>query len=78
MSPAEARALHQLTNRRVRIAFTDGQEVLATLIDISTDPAGNHLLLYDQLTWAKLPHNDIGEGAFYASGDEILRVTPAP
>lgn len=78
MSPAEARALKQLSNRRVRITFTDGQEVLATLIDLTTDADGSHHLLYDHVTWAKLPHNDIGAGAFYSSGDEVLRVTPAP
>ena len=77
MSPAEAKALQRLSNRRVRIVFTDGQEVLATLVDLSTDSAGAHHLLYDHVTWARLPHNDIGSGAFYVSGDEILRVTPA-
>ncbi len=77
MSPAEAKALQHLSSRRVRIAFTDGQEVLATLIDLSTDLDGSHHLLYDHVTWSKLPHNSIGQGAFYAGGDEILRITPA-
>lgn len=70
----EFRELKALTGQRVHIVFTDGQEILANLNEIALLPTGEHLL-YDQVEWSALPHNEIGSGAFYASAGEIVSVT---
>ena len=70
-------AAQSLQGQRVRIAFTDGQQVLARLISLSPDLDGTYHLLYDDIEWAALPHNDIGSGAFYAGGHEIVCLVAA-
>ncbi len=77
MTTAEFRALKVLEGNRVRITFTDAQEVLATLIDVSVDQDGSQHLLYDDVLWSALPHVDAGRGAFYAGGSELVGVSGA-
>ena len=45
---------------------------------MTSDPGGSQHVLYDELEWSALPHNDIGSGAFYAGGEEITSILPAP
>ena len=77
MTPADYTAAQHLTDQPVRITFTDGQQVLARLVSLTTADDNSQHLLYDQLTWHLLPHNEIGSGAFYAGGDEIVSLTAA-
>ena len=79
MTPADYTAAQLLIDQPVHITFTDGQQVRARLVSLTTGNDGSQHLLYDQLTWHALPHNDIGSGAFYAGGDEIVSLTvPEP
>lgn len=77
MTTEEFGARKILEGRRVRISFTDGQEVLATLIDVSVDLDGSQHLLYDDVLWSALPHVDVGRGAFYAGGSELVSISEA-
>lgn len=78
MTPATYTAALALIDQPVRITFTDGQEVLAHLVSLTTDPDGSQHLLYDHVTWHRLPHNDFGSGAFYSGGDEVTSLCAAP
>ncbi len=77
MTTTEFEALKMLEGKRVRIVFTDAQEVLATLIDVSVDHDGTQHLLYDDVLWSALPHVDVGRGAFYAGGSELVSISEA-
>ena len=50
--------------------------MLARLLSVTTDADGGQHILYDEVEWSALPHNDIGSGAFYASGEEIVSLLP--
>ena len=77
MTFEQFQALKPLTGQRVHIVFHDKQEIIANLNEIALLPTGDHLL-YDQVEWTALPHNEFGSGAFYASAGEIVSVTPVP
>ena len=77
MTLDEFRALKQMEGRRVRIVFTDGQQIIGRLFDVTTNFDESQHLIYDQVEWSALPHVDNSKGAFYASGEELARVTLA-
>jgi hypothetical protein len=70
MTLEEFKSLKGLENRRVRMIFSDGQEVIATLL--STDFDKSRHLIYDKVEWSALPHTDVGAGAYYSSGEELV------
>jgi small nuclear ribonucleoprotein (snRNP)-like protein len=49
MTLEEFKALKDFEDRRVRMLFTDGQEVVATLISITTDLDESRHLIYDRV-----------------------------
>jgi hypothetical protein len=67
----EFKALKGMEDRRVRLIFTDGQEVIARLFSISTDLDESRHLIYDKVEWSALPH-DVGGGTYYSSGEELV------
>ncbi len=77
MTLEEFKALKSLEGHRVRITFTDGQIVIATLFDVTVDIDDSQHLIYEKVEWSALPHKNIGNGAFYASGEELLNCIPA-
>lgn len=71
MTLEEFKALKLLEDRRVRLVFTDGQEVIATLISVTTDFDESQHLIYDNVEWSTKPHIS-HEGAYYAPGEYVV------
>jgi hypothetical protein len=72
MTVEEFRSLRGLEGRRVRMIFSDGQVVIATLVSITTDLDESRHIIYDKLEWSALPHSDRKDCAWYAPGEELL------
>jgi len=72
MTLDEFKALKGLEDRRVRMAFSDGQEVIAELVSVTTDLDESRHLIYDKVEWSALPHSDCGAGAYYSRGEELV------
>jgi hypothetical protein len=68
----EFKALKGLEGRRVRMIFTDGQEVIARLFSITTDLDQSRHLIYDKVEWSALTHADVGDKTYYSSGEELV------
>ncbi|HXS76763.1 MAG TPA: hypothetical protein VN753_11345 [Terracidiphilus sp.] len=77
MTLHEFKALKSLEDRRVRMMFIDGQEVIATLVSVTTDLDESRHLIYERVEWTALPHADAGAEAYYASGEELVSCTLA-
>jgi hypothetical protein len=72
MTLEEFKALKGLENCRVRMIFSDGQEVIATLFSVTTDLDESRHIIYDKVEWSALPHVDVGAGAYYSSGEDLV------
>jgi hypothetical protein len=73
MTLDDFKALKGLEDRRVRMTFIDGQEVVATLVSVTTDFDESRHLIYDRVERATLPHQaDRDTGAYYARGEELV------
>ena len=72
MTSEEFRSLTALQDCRVRMIFKDGDEVIATLLSVSTDMDGSRHLIYDNVEWSAIPCPEENSGAQYASGDELV------
>ena len=72
MTLDDFKALKSLEDKRVRMLFADGQEVVATLVSVTTDFDESCHLIYDRVEWSALPHADRGVAAYYSSGEELL------
>jgi hypothetical protein len=55
--------------------FSDGQNVIATLLSVSCDFDDSRHIVYDKVEWSALPHRECAGEAFYASGEELLACT---
>jgi hypothetical protein len=71
MTLEEFKALKLLEGRRVRIAFADGQEVIATLFDVTTDLDESQHLIYKNVEWSAQPHFS-HDGSYYSPGEYVL------
>lgn len=78
MTIDDFKALKGLEGCRVCISFVDGQEVVATLVSVTTDSDESCHLVYDKVEWSALPHADRSEVAYYSSGDELVNCSLAP
>jgi hypothetical protein len=78
MTLEEFKALKVCEDRRVRMIFTDGQEVIATLVSVTTDLDESRHLIYDRVEWSALPHVDRGTEAYYSRGEELLSCSLHP
>lgn len=72
MTLDEFNALRHLENRRVHMVFSDGQQVIATLVSATTDFDGSRHLIYDKVEWSALPHIDRGNSAYYVPGEVLV------
>lgn len=72
MTLSDFKALKSLEDRRVRMSFSDGQEVVTTLVSITTDMDESRHLIYDRVEWSALPHADRGPAAYYLRGEELV------
>ena len=78
MTLEEFKSLKALENHRVRMIFSDGQEVIATLLSITTDLDESRHLIYDKVEWTALPHTGVGAGAYYSSGEVLVSCLAFP
>jgi hypothetical protein len=72
MTLDDFKALKSFEDRRVRMTFIDGQELLATLVSVTTDWDESCHLIYDRVEWSALPHTESGAGAYYSHGEELV------
>lgn len=72
MTVEEFRLLKGLEGSRVRLRFADHQEVVATLVSVTTDFDQSQHLVYESVEWFSSPHMNDGVGTFYAGGGEIV------
>jgi hypothetical protein len=68
----EFQSLRELENRRVRMTFSDGQIVIATLVKITSDLDESRHIVYDDVEWSALPHSERKDCAWYAPGEDLL------
>jgi hypothetical protein len=72
MTLEEFKALRALQDQRVRLTFSDGQEVIATLLSITTDLDDSRHVIYEKVEWSALPHINLESGAYYSAGEEVV------
>ena len=77
MTLEEFKGLRGLEDRRVRMIFTDGQEVVATLVSVTTDFDESRHLVYDKVEWSALPHTKRDTEAYYARGEDLVSCSVA-
>jgi hypothetical protein len=76
MTLEEFQALRALQDHRVRLNFSDGQAVIATLVSITSDLDASRHVVYDNVEWSALPLPQ-GEGsAWYAAGEDLVSWVP--
>jgi hypothetical protein len=68
----EFRSLRGLEDLRVRMTFSDGQIVIATLVSITSDLDESRHIVYDNVEWSALPHSERKDGAWYATGEALV------
>jgi len=72
--------MRELENRRVRMRFDDGHEVVATLLSATQDMDGSLHLIYDRVESATEPNAYFSEkassSAFYSEGEALIEIEP--
>jgi hypothetical protein len=68
----EFKALRELQDHRVLMTFADGQQIIATLHNVTTDFDASRHLIYDKVEWSALPHAQDNSVAYYAKGEELV------
>ena len=69
------KALTALQDRRVRMTFANGQQLIATLHSVSTDFDKSQHLIYREVEWSALHHPQQEHWAYYAPGEELVNCT---
>ena len=72
MTLEEFRALRSLQDHRVHMIFADGQEVIATLLSVTTDMDESRHLIYDKVEWSAIPHLNGLTGPWYLVGEDLV------
>jgi hypothetical protein len=72
MTLEEFKALKGLEDRRVRMIFADGQELVARLISVTVDMDDSRHVIYDKGEWSTTPHAEMGAGVHYTRGEEVI------
>jgi hypothetical protein len=72
MTLEEFNALKSLEDRRVRMTFADGQELVARLISITIDMDESRHVIYDKVEWSTVPHAEVSAGGYYTPGEEVI------
>jgi hypothetical protein len=76
MTLEEFQALRVLQDQRVRMTFSDGQVLTATLVSITTDLDGSRHVVYDKVAWSDLSHPEGEDGAYYTAGEGLVSCVP--
>ena len=71
MTLGEFEALRILQDRRVRMIFTDGQEIIATLDSVATDFDGSQHLTYWKVESSTRQDVD-EESTYYSPGEDLV------
>jgi hypothetical protein len=66
------KALHSLSNERVRLVLNDGREMIATLKEVSQDLTGRWYLAYHRVEWPLPPTVNIDHTVYRCSREELL------
>ena len=72
MTLEEFQSIRDLEDLRVRMNFTDGQVVIATLVSITRDFDQSRHIVYDNVEWSALPHPESEGSAWYAAGEDLV------
>jgi hypothetical protein len=74
--PIEFSVLRELEDRRVRMRFDDGIEVIARLISATEDTNGSQHLIYDQVEWANDPRElaTAKDSTVYAEAESLVGI----
>jgi hypothetical protein len=72
MTLEEFQSLRDLQDSRVRMTFSDGQIVIATLVSITSDFDESRHIVYDDVEWSALPHSERRDCAWYAAGEDLI------
>ena len=76
MTLEEFQALRAFEDRRVRMDFSDGQVVIATLVSITSDFDESRHIVYDKVEWSALPHPQREGAGCYATGEDLVSCVP--
>jgi hypothetical protein len=76
MTLEEFQALRALQDQRVRMTFSDGQVLTATLVSITADFDASRHIVYDKVEWSALPHPEGEDGAYYAACEGLVSCVP--
>jgi hypothetical protein len=71
-------SIEGLEGHRVRMVFTDGQNVTATLTSVTVDFDESRHLIYDKVKRSSQPTQDKGTEAFYSPGEDLVSCSEAP
>ncbi len=71
--------MREMENRRVRMCFDDGHEVVARLLSVTEDMDGSRHLIYDQVEWANDPRElaTAKDSTVYAEGESLVSLEVA-
>ena len=74
------RLLRGLEDYRVRMTFSDGQVVVATLVSVTVDLDESRHIVYDKVESSALPHSKAEQSghAWYAAGEDLLTCVECP
>jgi hypothetical protein len=74
------RLLQGLEDRRVRMTFSDGQVVVATLVSVTVDLDESRHIVYEKVESSAFPHpySEKSDHAWYASGESLLACAECP
>jgi hypothetical protein len=74
--PVAFERMRELENRRVKMNFDDGHEVIARLLSATEDIDGSHHLIYDLVEWANGPRElaSAAGSTVYAEGESLISI----
>jgi hypothetical protein len=75
MTSEAFKALIALQDSRVRMTFSDGQQLIATLHSVTTDLDESQHLIFEKVEWSTLPKPQDKFGYYYAAGEELISCT---
>jgi hypothetical protein len=71
--------MRELEDRRVKMRFDDGHEVIAHLLSAVEDMDGSRHLIYDRVEWANHPRElaTAKDSTVYAEGESLIFIEEA-
>ncbi len=77
--PVSFERMREMEGKRVRMCFTDGNQIVARLLSATEDIEGFHHLIYDSVEWANDP-DELARSAgatSYAEGETLESIDEA-